>query len=126
MRIRGYAAFYLSSWTAALDGYEGAMGIGVVTDAAFSVGTTALPTPLTEEDWDGWMFHQYYSVRAPATGTEADGANAQGIVLRIPIDSKAMRKITPEMTMFGIFQHTETGTAVINSEARTRILLKLP
>ena len=125
VRIRGYAAAYLTASDAVAGGFEYAVGIGVVTDAAFSVGTTALPTPLTEEDWDGWMYHRYGSVRS-ITATIADGVNSATVVDRWEIDSKAMRKLTPEMTMFGIIQYTETVNASVQFEARTRILLKLP
>ena len=47
---------FLSAATSALDGFNGAFGIGLVTRQALAVGVSAVPTPLDEEDWDGWLY----------------------------------------------------------------------
>ena len=59
VRIRGRFMAFLVSATAQLDGFSGAFGIGLVTNQAFAAGGGSVPGPVADDDWDGWMFHQY-------------------------------------------------------------------
>ena len=56
VRTRGQLFATLAVSSAAGDGYTGVWGIGKVTAAAFAAGLTAIPTPITEADWDGWLY----------------------------------------------------------------------
>ena len=124
VRIRGLVSATLLASAATGDGFFGAYGIGIVTTAAFTAGIASVPTPLTEEDWDGWMWHTYFDIRAP-TATIADGVNAVGAVNRTVIDSKAMRKFTGDMTLFGATEVVESGTSNVEIQGQTRVLFKL-
>ena len=110
---------------AAGGGFFGALGIGVVTSDAFAVGVTAVPNPVDDADWDGWMWHQFVSVHT-ITATIADGVNAQGVYARVPIDTKAMRKIPLNETVFLSLQVAEAISATMEVFADSRMLLKLP
>jgi len=124
-RIRGNMELVLNSATAALSGYHGAVGIGKTTSEAFTVGITALPTPLTDADWDGWMWHSFYDLHA-VTGAASDGVNAVSNYLRIPVDSKAMRKFDLSDTLFVVTEVIEVGVATMSIHFDSRILLFLP
>ena len=123
VRIRGMILVTLTSATAAGDGFSGAMGIGIAGTPAFVAGSASLPTPVTESEWDGWMWHTFFQVQA-VTATISDGANAVGASLRIPVDTKAMRKFSDAQTLFGMIEVTELGTAVAEVQADTRMLAK--
>ena len=133
VRTRGEFLIFLETATAAGDGYVGAVGIGVATTAAVAVGVTAVPTPITEEDWDGWLWHSYFHVVAPSaltaagTSKEVSGIAGGSALVRIPIDSKAMRKLEDsDFSVFGAVEVAEIGTATMRYYAATRLLVKLP
>ena len=125
VRIRGYFEATLLTASAAGEGFLAAVGIGIVTGDAFTVGITAMPTPVTDENWDGWLWHNYFSVRAP-TATIADVAGRGSAHFRTPIDSKAMRILHSDNVLFMALQVTEVGTSSMDFSAATRLLLKLP
>jgi len=125
VRVRGVASVFLNSFTAAGDGFFGAMGIAITTDEAFASGAGAVPSPLNDVDWDGWLWHSFFDVRG-VSGTIGDGVNANAVYQRIEIDSKAMRKWKAGTTLFGIVDQIESGTAIAEVNADCRILVKLP
>jgi hypothetical protein len=106
-------------FTSAGDGYQGAMGIGLASSAAFTAGIGSLPTPITEAAWDGWLWHRFFSVH----GGVADGSTNAGSY-QIEVDSKAMRKVSDEMTIFMAGEFTEIGTALMSVFFDSRMLLK--
>ena len=127
IRLRGSYDLSVFSAAAAGDHFDTiGVGIGIVTAAAFAVGVTAVPSPLTEISWEGWMFHELVcglrgATAVPEWGT-AGGAYHRGV-----IDSKAMRRGGEDMVIFGCVEaEGEQGTVVVQHEARTRMLLKLP
>jgi len=124
VRIRGLFSARLESSTAAGDGFRGAFGLGMVTQAAFNAGVASLPHPFDEVDWDGWMYHRFFDAR-DVTATHTDGANAVAAVQQFEIDSKAMRKFEEDGAMVGVIQVIELGTATIVAAWDTRILAKL-
>ena len=124
VRIRGLLDMFLTTATANGSGFVGAFGIGIVTDAAFAVGITAVPTPLTEIEWEGWMYHQFISVHGPA-GTTAFPAISAGS--QIVVDTKAMRKIGSDEVLMAVIEVTEdVADATLNVRFGSRMLLKLP
>ena len=127
VRTRGEIAILLSLATAAGDGMNGAVGLGIVSSQAFGIGPTAVPGPFADAEWEGWLWHSYWSVRGVASQSLGqDVARNAGADLRIPIDSKAMRILSNNETLMGCFEvAVETGTANINFIADTRLLLKL-
>ena len=131
VRLRGLLSMHLPSASAALDGYAGAFGIAIVTLAAFNVGVTAVPSPITELAWDGWLYHTFFDLRAPGLidGTAAvdvDNMLSTTAALRIEVDSKAMRKTKIDMVTIAVLEATEVGTALLSWRFNSRVLDKLP
>ena len=121
-RTRGILDIFLTAGTSAGDGYFGAVGIGLATTSAFQAGVASLPTPITESGWDGWLWHQFYSVHIGiAASADSDGSH-----FRTEIDSKAMRKVDTSMTLYAAIEHVEIGTAVMSVFLDTRMLSFLP
>jgi len=113
--------------TAANDGFEGAFGIGIATAAATAAGGGSVPTPITEDASDNWMFHRYFSVKAGfpfATG--ADPAGNRFAFVDFEIDSKAMRKSPLETSLYAALELAEVGTAGVLVHFDSRLLVKLP
>ena len=130
VRLRGYFLAYLTSATAANDGYGCAFGIGYVTENAFDAGASAVPSPDGDANWDGWLYHQFFGIRAPApiaSGAAADTDLVAPVTsaIRFEIDSKAMRKTKAGDVLFGALRAVEVGTAVLRWEVNTRVLDKL-
>ncbi len=96
---------------------------GLTSPHGLRTATTVPPGPLTDAHWDSWIWHSFFDVRALTT-TLADGVNAQAASVRLPVDSKAMRKWDPAETLVGMFEVVESGTAIITVSGDTRILLK--
>ncbi len=124
IRTRGHFRAQLNSGDAAGSGFLGAVGIGMTTQVAFTAGGTSLPGPLDQEGWDGWLWHQYFDIRM-ITATIADGVNAGAVFVNIPVDSKAMRKLDEDMVFFGMIDVVESGTAVMEFQADSRMLFKV-
>jgi len=131
IRTRGELLIYLKAATAAGDGFHGAFGIAKATSAAVLVGATAVPTPITEEAWDGWLYHRYFSIFAGgpiaiATAAQETLQNAAvTAALRIEVDSKAMRKFDVNEAFYACIEVVEKGTAVADWVFNCRMLFKL-
>ena len=127
VRTRGYLNCGLVGATAALDGFTGAFGIGIVSDEAFTVGVTAIPGPLTDAFWPGWLVHQFISVRSVNIMAVANNAiQDAGAFIQRDIDSKAMRKFDVGETMVAMLEVTELGSAATMQVTwDSRVLLKL-
>jgi len=125
VRIRGRLDLTLDTFGTANDGYAGAVGICIVSENAFGIGVTAVPTPVTDEGWDGWIWHQYFNVHS-VTATVADGSNAVAVVRSIEVDSKAMRKWKQTDIMCVSLEALESGAAQMQWNFQCRLLLKLP
>ena len=130
VRTRGEFQMYLESASSAGAGFIGAVGLAVVTDQAFNVGITAIPGPVTESNFDGWLYHRFFSVIAGGiidggAAADHDQVNAMSAAVRVEIDSKAMRKVKEGETIVGIMEFTEIGTAVARFFMDSRMLFKL-
>jgi len=124
MRMRGGGIIGLLSATAAGDGFQFGIGIGLVSEQALTAGAGSIPGPLTDRDWDGWIWHKMGTIRA-VTATIADGVNAVVSQWQFDIDSKAMRKWDSDAdAIVGMLEVTEKGTATAELDADTRLLLK--
>ena len=125
IRTRGELNVALSTVTTALDGYSriGA-GIGIVSENAAGVGVSAVPSPLVDINWDGWLWYWTGSI----FGVSTTVTNSEGPAnVRIPIDSKAMRKWKETDVLVGVFEvDTEVGSAIGTAKLNTRVLVKLP
>ncbi len=124
VRIRGEMLVRLKAVAGIDDGYQFAIGLGLVTLQAFNAGTASIPGPVSEADWEGWMFHRFGSLHvnsATLGATENIGLLEQ----RIEIDTKAMRIFRENMVLMGALEGVEVGTSVLEFNADTRVLLKL-
>jgi len=125
LRLRGDLTMQLSASSAALDGFTGAFGIGVTTLQAFTIGVTAVPTPIDEQGWDGWIYWNAWSIKV-INATLGDGGNSGVHPVRMPIDTKAMRKLREDDVIFAAMQIAEVGTASLETHFDSRVLLALP
>ena len=132
VRTRGEMTLHLVTGSAVGAGFHGAFGIAVATLAAVTAGVASVPTPLTEEDWDGWLYHRYFSIMAPGpiatanVSTEVTGIAGVSAALRFEIDSKAMRKIEdPSWAVYAAIDTVKIGTADMRWSFNSRILVKL-
>ena len=125
-RIRGEALLWINSG-GVLAGFQSyGIGLCVVTASAFTFGVTAVPSPLTEIEWEGWMFHHVGAAIVQPGATAGEHLGSVGAV-RIPIDTKAMRKIGSDEVLCGVVEMgTEVGAATAQFSAQTRQLLMLP
>ena len=117
VRVRGALDASLSGVTAANDGFQCALGIGLVTTAAFNAGVASVPVPISDAGWDGWLLHRFFDLRGGIVG---DGSVASAIHLEL--DSKAMRKANEDETLIAVLQAVESGTATMNVFFQSRIL----
>ena len=124
VRTRGLFNLVLSAAASAGDGYQGAIGIGLTTASAVAAGIASVPTPITEQDWDGWLF--WHVISAHAGDATAGSRNWDQSNQVIPVDSKAMRKFEDGMALFAAFEVTEIGTATASLFFDSRMLFKLP
>jgi len=128
VRTRGELTLWLMTATAAGDGFHGAFGIAKATSVAVVAGST--PTPMGEKDWDGWLYHRFFSLFAAgpiAVATAAQEALQTANVtaaLRVDVDSKAMRKADDEESFFAVIEVVEHGTATMEWAFNSRILSK--
>ena len=128
VRTRGEFLAYLTAASGVNNGFTGAVGLGIVSTEAFAAGVASVPTPLSDSDWDGWLWHSFFHLMSGAImdGTAAADTNLENTVqVRLPIDSKAMRKLPDGWTVIGVVQATEIGTASMSFFGNSRMLVKL-
>ena len=130
VRTRGEFVAYLKTASAAGAGYAGAFGIGIVNENAFGIGATAILAPIDDEEWDGWLYHRFFSLTAAdvidgSVSADVDAINSVSAAVRLEVDSKAMRKIEAEEVLFAAVQVTEALTATVDFAFNSRLLFKL-
>ena len=125
VRIRGGIKFQLATADAIGSGFFGAVGIGIVEEAAITAGVASVPTPLTEEASENWLWFSYFDIRA-ITATIADGVNAASASMWLPIDTKAMRKLPAGKALYGAWEVVESTNASMEVQAQCRVLVKFP
>ena len=111
VRMRGLLSLVLSTANAGYAGYNGAFGIGIVDQKAVTVGLTAVKLPLTDLDWEGWLFHQFVSIHA----SEAFNTGGYGVSQQMEIDSRAMRKFDEDQELYAVLEVTETTEASLHA-----------
>ena len=131
VRTRGQLLLFCRTADAALAGFTGAFGIAVATTAAIVAGAAAVPTPISEQGWDGWLY--WHAIQLISAGV-VDGTavldelqpNVMSFAQRIEIDSKAMRKIKEDESIYAVLEVQEDGASIMNWYVDTRMLFKLP
>jgi len=122
VRLRGVFAARITASSGASAGFFGAIGIAKATAAAIAAGVASVPTPMTEGGWDGWLYHHFIHVFAQS----ATLGDSDQEVLRLIVDSKAMRKLSIDESLYGALEVTEVGTASMDVNFDSRVLTKLP
>ena len=130
VRMRGDLSLFLTQATALGDGYHGAFGIGITRAPAFTAGIASLPTPLTDEDDENWLYHRYVSLFAggiianAAMGSE-EAVNPISAAMHFGVDSKAMRKLDVGVGLYAALEVVELGSAGLRWAYNSRVLVKL-
>ena len=119
VRVRGLLSVKTDQ-EAANESPFGALGICVVSEEAAAIGPTAIPGPYTNADSDLWMLHEFWS--CPISLATAVGI-AQ-LDRQYQLDSKAMRKMTPEESL-AVMIENGAGTAGAAYRLDLRVLAKL-
>ena len=125
VRLRGSFQAYLAAVDAVDGGFHVNFGIGLVTADAFAVGASAMPSPLSDADWDGWLYYRDFDLHSPSA-TIADNRVDNLTSIQFEIDSKAMRKFGTNVTIFGMIAATEVVNSTMGVWFDSRMLLKLP
>ena len=127
VRIRGEFVAWLESVGSIGDGFvEWALGLAIINENASGIGATAVPDPLTDVSWGGWMYH---SARGPLMGFSVTESENTGPVsqVRLSIDTKAMRKFKEtDVLMMAVSWGAEIGAATVSWGFNSRVLVKLP
>ena len=128
IRIRGEFVWWLDLAMASNDGFAGAFGIGIASFAAVTAGAASVPTSITEESSENWLYHRYLSVKslvAFAAAAAQDGPSVASSV-RFEVDTKAMRKLPSDLAIYAMLEVVEVGTAGSQIAFNSRSLIKLP
>ena len=120
-RLRGSIEVGLVTASAGGEGYTWAVGVANVTENAFGIGITAVPTPLTDINWDGWLYH----VQGNLISRDATPLDEANLLVHIEVDSKAMRKTHNTDGVIAVAEFAEVGTATMRLSMVSRILDKL-
>ncbi len=118
VRTHGYFWAGVQQASAALDGFIGAFGIGLVSDQAFAAGIASIPTPFTDAEWDGWFLWGSFSLAWDFD----DATGVRFSMLNHIVDSKAMRKVSDNETIVLV---AESQSGAFDISMPLRMLLKL-
>ena len=118
VRTRGAIVIQPASYAADAN-ITGAVGMGIVSAEAFAAGVASIPEPFTDGDWGGWFVWRSFGLRV-------EFVSATGVIFpatyTMEIDSKAMRKVTPNEVMVVI---AESFSGAFSMFDGTRHLIKL-
>jgi len=117
VRTRGLIQIRPSSFAADLD-FDGAYGLGIMSDESVAAGQASLPRPFDDDSWPGWLVHGYYMGHLEFQS----GSGVRTFPLQYVIDSKAMRKIGPGETLCWMI---ESRVAAVDVNVHARLLFKL-
>ena len=99
------------------------VGIGIVSSEAFGIGATAVPSPLDQSNWSGWLYHMLIPFRLEATSVDVN--QDLGMTFdRWQIDAKAMRKFGTNDVLFVAAEWDGTTNTVARINVLTRVLLQ--
>jgi len=104
----------------AVESFQMAYGHAIVSDQAFAIGVTAVPTPQTDHDSDLWMVHQWIGGRLQFATAAGFGEYSK----TVEIDSKAMRKVE-EGQDIAIVIESGSGSEGMRVFKAGRLLIKL-
>ncbi len=124
LRVRGDMWLAFSATTTALDQAEVTFGLALVSADAAVLGSTAVPDPGGDPDfpWLWWKSVSMFSTFV-IDGTGSD--NSGQLMLRIPVDTKAMRRFKPGTALAFVAQYGDTaGTPALRwHQGSMRVLI---
>ena len=131
VRLRGELLLTLTTAAGVNEGFNGAFGIAIGSTNGFAAGVASMEMPITEESWDGWLYHRYFSLLAggaiqSSAAEDTDQVNSTTAALRIEVDSRAMRKLAVDEVIYAAIEVAEIGTCSMTTHFNSRILVKLP
>jgi len=133
IRTRGQFSAFITKAALSGDGFSGAFGIGMANEKAFTTGSGSLLTPVTDDDWEGWIYHRYFQIYSggqieiATAANEALQVNSVCAGVQYEVDSKAMRKWEENSTVYAAVEVVEQGTdSVMEWSFNCRLLAKLP
>ncbi len=99
--------------------FVGAIGMGIVSADAFAAGVASIPGPYDDGDWGGWFVWRTFAFRQEAVTAASVYVSSQ----TMEIDSKAMRKVTPNEVLVVVGESQIGAFGIFDG---TRHLIKLP
>ena len=124
LRMLGGYTIGATSAPTAVDSVGITVGIGIVSDNAFAVGTTALPAPATSPEFP-WLYWASDSLFFSTTSVQGSGSAPANV--RRNFDVRSMRKFKPGETLTLIVQYADIAGAppVTVTTSQTRVLIGL-
>ena len=126
-RLRGRFASYLTEAANDLEGFQGAFAVGIVKAPAFAAGVASVPTPITEQGSENWLY--WTSIQVFGMATALSGVPAVSTLMSQieEVDTKAMRKVSTDMAIYACLEVAVIeGGATIEARFDSRALVKLP
>ncbi len=117
IRNRGMVSFFPVAVTGDVQ-IVGAMGMALVSTEAFNAGVASIPEPFSDADWGGWLVWRSFSY----TFEFADATGVNFVNWSFEVDSKAMRKVSPNETLV-IIAESQVGAFEISAPIRTLVKL---
>ena len=123
IRTRGrFNMFMAGAGSSDGDGMQGAFGIGIAQTVAVDAGIASVSTPITNQADENWIYWTPLSVH---NGDVSIGLSPQ-VQMNFEVDSKAMRKIPVDVTLYAAFELVEIGAGSVSLFFDSRILVKNP
>ena len=119
-RVRGLLQLTLDTAGSAADGFVGAVGLCIAPENAVGVGITAIPHPVADLEWDGWLWHSFFRISGGLGTGDFSG------MASVPVDGKAKRKLTEDDALVAVLECTEIGAATMNVFFDSRMLVYMP
>ena len=107
-----------SDQAAGLEDQIGALGMILVSNAAFSVGITAMPDPIADQSDDGWWMYQSFS-------QQGDQSLGSSLPRTYPFDSKAKRTVEGEGQTLAVIVSNASASHGIRFSMNFRILTQI-
>ncbi len=124
VRIRGEVNVAVTAAGAGGANSNCVMGIKLTTASAFAAGGASVESPFTEIGGD-WIWWHSATMRNSAAFTTTDSDLDGGRFVRVPVDSKAMRKVGPNQVLIFVAHNVVSGsTQTLVVGGVIRVLLK--
>ena len=106
IRMLGEYIIGVDAAPTAQDAVSIGVAIGVASTDALIIGATAIPSPISEPQfpWLRWAVHDFFF-----NDTSLADGNARSI--RVPFDSRSMRKLKPREALFVVAEYADTAGA---------------